>query len=223
MKVVIIGGTGRAGRCIAEQALARGWSTTVLGRSASAQTVPAGACAVAGDATDPETLGRALEGDSVVISALSIPRAGPSPFARVTGPADLHSRSARCLLAAMQHAGARRLVKISAQGVGTSAPLAGLGFRWLVYTSNLGPAFRDHAVADEIIMGSALDWTVLRPPMLSVGSLGREGSGRVSAREDLATGTFTRLPREDLACFVLDIVPDPTWFRRVVSVGPASG
>lgn len=213
MRLVVIGGTGRTGARVAAEAVARGHEVVVVGRSAA----PEGPVeAVRGDATDPGVVARAIAGADAVVVSLSIPRASGSPFAQVVGPPDLHSRSAAVLLRAMAEAGVRRLLKISAQGVGPSAPRAGWGFRALVAVSNLAPAFADHAVADALVAEAPLDWTVAHPPMLSDGP-----GGPVRAGEDVTTGTFTRLSRDALACWVLDALPDPAWHRRRISLAPA--
>lgn len=216
MRVLVVGGTGRTGARIAAAAVAAGHGAVALGRSAGPDTLPAGVEAVRGDATDAAALRTALRGIDAVVVSLSIPRAGPSPFARVTGPPDLHSRSARLLLAAMGDLGVRRLVKISAQGVGPSAPRAGWGFRALVAVSNLGPAFADHAVADALVEASATDFTIVHPPALADGP----GTGRAVAGESEETGTFTRLPREDLARWVVATLPDASFHRRRVTLRP---
>jgi uncharacterized protein YbjT (DUF2867 family) len=216
MRWVVFGGTGRTGGRIAAEAAAQGHAVVVVGRSARADTVPAGAEAVAGDATDPETVSRVVRGADVVAVSLSIPRAGPSPFARVTGPPDLHSRSARLILEAMATHGVQRLLKVSAQGVGPSAARAGWGFRALVAASNLGPAFADHDVADALVAASDRDWTIAHPPVLS----DAPGSRTLVAGEQETTGTFTTVSRDDLARWLVAAATDPAWSRRRVTLRP---
>jgi uncharacterized protein YbjT (DUF2867 family) len=206
MKVVVIGGTGRTGRRVAEVAAAQGHQVDIFGRSGP----------VPGDATNPADVDRGLAGADAAILCLSIPRAGPSPWAAVVGPPDLHSRSAELVCAALARHGGRRLIKVSAQGVGASAARTGIGFRWLVAASNLRPAFADHALADERVRASGLDWTVVHPPRLADDA----ATGRVEAGESVTTGTFTVLPRGDLARWVVDALVDPSWVGRTVSIGP---
>lgn len=215
MRVVVIGGTGRLGREVVTRCLAAGHTPVMFGRSVT--EVAPGAVAAVGDATDAAALGQALAGADAAVIALSIPRATSSPFAAVTGPADLHSRSARLTLEALRHHGVRRVIKVSAQGVGSSAHRAGWGFRALVAVSNLAPAFADHAVADDLICASDRDWTVVHPPMLADGG----GDGAVTAGESVQTGTLTRLPRGDLARWLVEALTDGAWVGRRVTIGPA--
>lgn len=218
MKLLIVGGTGRTGRKVAERAVALGHEPVVLGRSATPLTLPSGAVALAGDALEPGVLLEATEGVDAVITALSIPRRSRSPFAPLTGPPDLHHRSTAALLQAMAAQGVERLIKVSAQGVGDSAPRAGLLFRSLVAVSNLRPAFEDHARADALVVDAPLDWTIVRPPVLTDGPPTEHG---LEAAEQLRTFTTTRVRTADLAAWIVDALADPTWYRRTVSVRPA--
>ncbi len=202
MKVLVIGGTGRTGRLVVEALAAAGHAPVVLSRSSG------------GDVLAEGVLSRAVEGVGAVVTALSIPRASRSPFAPVVGPTDLHSRSTRLLIDALRQRGVRRLVKVSAQGVGDSAPRAGWGFRALVAASNLAPAFADHAVADDLLRDSDLDWTIVRPPMLADGP----ATGRVQAGEALTTWSWTRVRTGDVAAWVVGALDDPETFQRVLTL-----
>jgi len=219
MRVVVIGGTGRTGRLIVQQALAAGHQVCSYGRSATPETVPAGVEAIAGDATDGPSLHRALEGADAVITALSIPRKSESPFAKVIGPGDLHSRSTTLILAAMLAHNVPRIIKVSAQSVGDSAPRAGCLFKLLVAISNLRPAFADHGVADKLVRRSDRAWTILRPPVLT----DEPATGAVKADEALATWSWTKLSRQDVAASAVKALDEQEWEGRCLSLGPGEG
>jgi len=70
LKILVIGGTGSAGRLVVSEALAKGHKVRALVRNAArASRLPAVETAV-GDVTKPETLAAALEGiDAVVLNA----------------------------------------------------------------------------------------------------------------------------------------------------------
>jgi uncharacterized protein YbjT (DUF2867 family) len=216
MRILVVGGTGRTGRRIVQAALQEGHETLVLGRSAAAENVPLGAVPVAVDVLDGAALDSAMAGVDVVVTALSIPRQSRSPFATPTGPPDLHQRSTRALLEAMERHGVSRLVKVSAQGVGDSAPRAGWGFRLLVAMSHLRGAFADHAVADELVRASAVKFTIVRPPILVDGPPTRP----LRAGEALSTWSWTRVSTGDVAAFVVAILDDPAYFGRCVTLSP---
>lgn len=216
MRVAVIGGTGRTGRRMLTELLAAGHQPVCIGRSAGTAQLPDGVEGRSADVLDPAAVEAALAGCDAVFVSLSIPRTSRNPFAALTGPTDLHSRSMKGILDAMRAVGIERIVKISAQGVGDSAPRAGWGFRLLVAVSNLKPAFADHAVADALLAASDRRWTVLRPTML----VDAPATGKVYAG-DQATWSWTRTATGDVARFAVEILQDPegTW-RRTVTVCP---
>lgn len=214
--LLVVGGTGRTGRRLVTQALERGMTPTVLGRSAHPDDVPEGAQAVRGDVLEPGALAAAMEGVDAVVTALSIPRTSRSPFSAPTGPPDLHSRAAAAVIEAMAAHGIQRLVKISAQGVGSSAPRTGWAFRALVAASSLRGAFADHAHADALLQGSALDWTIVRPPALIDAPPGIP----LHAAPDRITWSWTRARTGDLACWILDALDDPATFGQTLTLAP---
>jgi uncharacterized protein YbjT (DUF2867 family) len=113
MKVLVVGATGGTGRLIVRDALAKGHSVVALVRSKTSADLP-GVDMIEGDARDEGTLIRALNGCDGVVSSLGT---GLSPFREVTACA-----ATGALVTAMTRNGVRRLVCISALGVGDSQP-----------------------------------------------------------------------------------------------------
>lgn len=220
MDIVVVGGTGRTGRRIAARAVELGHEVVVLGRSARPgdPRLPVGVRVVSGDVLDREVLDTALSGADAVVTVLSIPRRTRSVFAPLAGPPDLHSRSIDALIPAMALAGIRRLIKVSAQGVGDSAGRTGWGVRLTIAASNLRPAFLDHAKADAMLSASDLDYTIVRPPVLE------DGPARDIVRADEAgvTGTFTRIRTQDVANWIVDALDDAATHRRVLTLVPTA-
>lgn len=217
MHVVVFGATGRTGRQIVEEALAAGHTVRAVGRSAPSRDWPAGVEPFAADVLDPAAIDGALAGADAVVLALSIPRTSRSPFAPLTGPTDLHSRSLELLLPRMKTHGIRRVIKLSAQGVGDSASRAGWLFRALVQSSNLRPAFEDHARADALLQGSELDWTILRPPMLDAAPAGPG----VRPDPDGVTWSWTRVRTGDVARFAVQQLDRPASHGQIWTLLPA--
>lgn len=189
-----------------------------LGRSALARNWPNGVTGFAVDALDGVALEEALMGCDAVMLALSIPRISRSPFSALTGPPDLHSKNAAVLIPLLEKLGIERVVKLSAQGVGDSAPRAGWGFRALVAFSNLRPAFLDHALADEAFLDSGLEVTVLRPPML----VDDEGGEGVHPNPEGVTWTWTRVSTGDVARFAVGCLGDPSTSGCVLTLLPGT-
>jgi putative NADH-flavin reductase len=70
MKLFVVGATGRTGRQVTEQALARGHSVTAIVRNAGSFDPQDGLKIVAGDPLDVDQLASALVGHDVVVSCL---------------------------------------------------------------------------------------------------------------------------------------------------------
>ncbi|WP_017201411.1 NAD(P)H-binding protein [Microbacterium algeriense] len=69
-QIIVLGGTGYAGRHIVAEAVSRGHGVVAISRSAPSDPV-AGAAYVQGSALEPETLESAFAGADAVVSALS--------------------------------------------------------------------------------------------------------------------------------------------------------
>ena len=213
-RIVVFGGNGRIGKQIAKMAIKKGHEVTCLGRSASIDNIPKGAIALQGDVNDDAVISDAIKNVDVVILALSIPRNSKSPFARITGPLDLHSNSMKILLKKLNKSKTKRIIKISAQGVGNSKNRTGIFFRILIKISNLRFAFDDHEKADLLLKDTDFDWTIIRPPILKDEFRGK----KIIGDESLITRSNTTISRPDLAKWIVEIIDEPRFYRRCVTV-----
>jgi putative NADH-flavin reductase len=73
----------------------------------------------------------------------------------------------------------------------------------------------DHALKEEIIQRSRLDWVLVRPPRLTNGP--RRGSYRHGS-DIRATSIVPTISRADLADFMLRQLTDDTYVRRAPAV-----
>jgi putative NADH-flavin reductase len=161
-----------------------------------------GAELIEGDVRDEETLARALNGCDAVISAL-----GTGMGLREV---DLLTVATRALIAAMTRAGVRRLICISALGVGDSRGHGGFVFDRLFQPLLLGPAYKDKDRQEAAIRASSLDWVVVRPAQLTSGP----ARGRIRATIDLAGVNGGKITRADVAQFIIEQLTTDTWLRQ---------
>jgi uncharacterized protein YbjT (DUF2867 family) len=201
MKVLVLGATGASGRLIVRDALAKGHSVVALVRSTASANLP-GVDMIEGDARDEGTLTRALDGCDAVISALGTGMG----FRKV----DLLGVATRALVTAMTRKGVRRLVCISALGVGDSRGHGGFVFDRLFQPLLLRHAYKDKDRQEAAIRASSLDWVVVRPGMLT----NDPARGSVRAVTDLADIKGGKIARADVAQFVVEQLTTDTWLRR---------
>ena len=158
MKVLLLGATGATGRQLVDQLRAAGHAVTALVRDPATAEL-AGATVVKGRATDAAEVAASVAGQDAVVSALG-PRDKRDPVCVDT---------ARAVIAAMQQHGVKRLVWLSAGGVGDSAPQivkASFVFGRIIMPLLMKHPYAHHAQAEALIRASDLDWTVVRPVQL---------------------------------------------------------
>jgi uncharacterized protein YbjT (DUF2867 family) len=203
MKVLVLGATGGTGRLIVHDALEKGHSVVALVRSrARAPDLP-GADMIEGDVRDQGALTRALDGCDAVVSSLGT---GLSPFSEVS----LLTEATRALVPAMTRSGVRRLVCISALGVGDSRGHGGFVFDRLFLPLLLRHAYKDKGRQEAAIRASSLDWVIVRPAMLT----NDPARGSLRAVADLAGVSGGKIARADVARFAVEQLATDTWLRR---------
>ena len=203
MKVLVLGATGGTGRLIVHDALEKGHSVVALVRSKARALDFPGADLIEGDACDEGALMRALKGCDAVVSSLGT---GVSPFSEVS----VLTEATRALLPAMSRSGVRRLVCISALGVGDSRGHGGFVFDRLFQPLLLRYAYKDKGCQEAAIRTSSLDWVLVRPAMLT----NDPARGSVRAIVDLADVNGGKVARADVAQFVVEQLAKDTWLKQ---------
>jgi putative NADH-flavin reductase len=210
MKLFVLGPTGATGRRFVEQALDAGHHVTAYVRNPGKVT-DSRLATVAGSVDDPGALARAMVDHDAVVSMLG----------NGSGKTDktLINDSSRALITAAQESGVKRLVVLSAFGVGESLPKAS----WLgklVYQRVLGEVFADKARGEAQLHESDLDWTVVYPVTLT----DKEPTNKVVATSLEQTPKVSGMPkvtRADVAGFLLKAAENGTYVRRTVVLRPA--
>lgn len=193
----MLGASGGVGQHLVRLASAAGHEVTAVSRAAL--DVPAGVKVAVGDVSREDFLGEQLEGQAAVLSALGLRRRNQgNPYSPLTSPADFTSASARALVSAMKRRGVRRVVAVSAAGVGDSR--AGLNFlmRFFIATSTVGANYRDLEAMEAVYAASGLDWCCVRPTGLTDGPETR----RVVERRDFPL--TARISKADVAWWMVE-------------------
>lgn len=204
--VTVIGASRGTGALFAQQAARAGCQVRAVARSAPTYEHPAiGWCTA--DASDPAALLNPIAGSDAVVVMVGAPGRDKSRVrARVTG----------AVVEAMSRTGVRRLLAQSSLGIGESHSRLTFVTKYLVFPLLLAPAMADHTEQEAIVMGSGLDWTLLRPGYLGDG----EASGRVIAVENSYSGPLRpRLSRADVVEAALGTLADPGTIGKALVVG----
>jgi uncharacterized protein YbjT (DUF2867 family) len=158
-------------------------------------------------ATDDPGIGAAVAGHEAVLSALGVGRSLRSH--------GFMARATPRIVSAMEQADVDRLVFLSAFGVGDTAPRAPWTFK-LMFRLMLSDIYADKAAAEAILRRSEPNWTIVAPVILT----DRPARGRYRAAEQLDVPHFARIPRADVADYMLRCLDDPASFRRRVVLAP---
>jgi NADH dehydrogenase len=147
--VLITGAAGLVGQAACAELARRGWKIRALVRDPAKAAARLAHLQVefhVGDIRDPASLDRAMEGAGTVVhlAAIAIERKGESYSTTNTD-------ATRNLLEAAARAGAKRFIHMSQNGASSSSPHAFL---------------RSKGIAQDMVMSSALEWTVIRPSVI---------------------------------------------------------
>ncbi|MDV3127144.1 NAD(P)H-binding protein [Mycobacterium sp. 21AC1] len=201
MNIVIFGANGQTGRLLTRQAVDAGHHTVAVTRKPGDFPVSHPRLTVAGaDVRDAASLRGVLDGSDVVLSVLGV------PFGRA--PIDTYSTGVTNVVAAMDEAGVRRLAVVSSTAVGrypgrTGAPFALQLFEPVIKRTVGKTTYDDQRRMEEIVRGSDLDWTIVRPSgLFDLPYVTDYVAGQVDP-----VGAFTS--RTDLAHYLLTLAAVP--------------
>jgi len=213
MKLTIFGATGGTGTCLAEQALAAGHDVTAVVRDPARLTLrtpPSDSNARlhvwTADIMDAESIIAVVAGADAVLTAV-----GP----RGSGATTVSQDSVRSIIAAMQKAGARRLLTVSGSIVADEgeSPYMRL-IKPVVRRTFLRHVCADMRAAEAEVEATELDWTIMRPPRLTAGPV----TGRYRTSIDGGLPRSLTVSRADLAACMLSAIGDPAAFGKHIPI-----
>lgn len=201
MKIVVLGASNGVGRYAVDAAVSRGHEVTILVRMTTSYDYPASVRILEGTAAEPDDLDRALAGQDAVLSCVGIRFQRPgNPWSGLVSPENLTEWVAQLLVSRMRKAGIRKLIALSAAGVGDSARGMHWLIRLLVRFSGLGLVYRDFANMEAVLRASDLEWMVVRPTRLQE----HRANGRL--KEVTRFGLFDKVSCRDVALFLVKSV-----------------
>jgi putative NADH-flavin reductase len=192
VRIAIFGASGRTGRKVVEQALARGHAVTAFVRDSSGLD-GAGATVVEGNAQDPDAVGRAVAGNDAVISVLALMSAEAEPE---------HSEATRTIVEAAKREGVHRVVVTANNDV----------FGDDEVTGEFAAHAREHRRNRDRLRVSGLDWTMGAAPFV----VDEPGNGYEAVVGSKGSGK--KITTAAFAAFALDALERDEWIGQIVGV-----
>jgi putative NADH-flavin reductase len=209
MKILILGISGRTGRLVAEEAIRRGHKVIGISRDPD-KVILKDALIIKGTPYNIETVRMAIDGCDAVISTLNLFYESQGLFKKIKTPLDLMSVSIKNTITAMEEKGIRRIILMTAIGVGNTANKLPVYFSLLKGISNLRFIYADHERQEHILESSALDWTIVRP----VGLHDKNDNLSVLSDIDGSSKLKSMISRNAVAHFILCSIENRQFIRQ---------
>ena len=163
MRVLICGASKGIGLETTRQALDAGHDVRALARSASAIDISNSSLEkIRGNSMKTEDVEAAVVGVDVVIQTLGV------GLGELFQPINLFSDATRILITAMKKQSIKRLICVTGFGAGDSRASISCLQR-LPFQVVFGRAYEDKTLQEQLIKESELDWTIVRPGVLTNG------------------------------------------------------
>ncbi|HEY8211972.1 MAG TPA: NAD(P)H-binding protein [Myxococcaceae bacterium] len=209
MKLIVFGASGRTGKLIIELAANAHHEVTAFVRSPEKLgPVPAGVKVVKGDGHDAAAVEAAMAGQEGALIAV-----GAEDRKKTTIREDI----TRNAIAGMKKHGGKRIVYLSASGVGDSLAQAkklSFIYGYFLIPLMLKHPFADSTAAENLIKASGLEYVLVRAVGLTDGPPKRDV---VAVTDGSTEGLKITIPRADVARFMLIAMTED----RYVNQGPA--
>jgi putative NADH-flavin reductase len=209
MKMVLIGVTGPSGRSLLEQTLANGHKVTAIARDPAKITVRhPNLLTLKGDVFSAPSLVEGFADNDLIISCVGV--SNPMQARRGT---TVYSAGTRNIVEAMHQTHIKRIIAVSSAGV---APRKGapIIYKLIVKPFFLEPAYRDMRLMESFLSNTELNWTLVRPPLLTADPLHSD----YRLMPDHNFDDDRPLPRASLAHFLVNEAESPHFIKRVVAI-----
>jgi uncharacterized protein YbjT (DUF2867 family) len=210
MKILVLGASRGTGALCVKAALAAGHTVTAFARTpAKLDLTHAHLTKVTGDFHDAASVRAAVKGHDAVIICVS-----STSLKGFKETPDYFSRGTKFCIDAMKEHGVKRLVALSANGVGDSYAAASWFQRVFLIGALLKYPYRDHDLQERMIRGSGLDFVIARPTRLTNG----KAKGKYTRRAEPVSVPST-IARADLAAFLVESCESQAFVGKAVELG----
>ncbi|KAI1427496.1 hypothetical protein F5Y12DRAFT_712031 [Xylaria sp. FL1777] len=207
MQFLILGGSGRTGKLIIEEAISKGHSVVALVRTPSSLTARPGLTIIQGTPLKREDITKAFRAlptpPDVVLVALSLKRVSDSPFAAVSpdAPDRIMEDSVANAISVMKDFGTKRITIMSQWGAGSSFNSMNLLFRGMFQHTNMKYGLAAHNALDKETRQAGVDFVLVRACVLADGDA---APIRIYPDDGKSIGFLPKITRASVAKFMVE-------------------
>ncbi len=205
--ITVFGASGRTGNEIIKIALEKGFKINALYRNRSLITLSHNNLnVIEGDILKFSNVKSAINGTGCVISALGT----KPPYKDV-----FCSEGTKNIIKAMYEFNINRLICITGAMIGDyPGILSGFMNKMKVRFNKTHPLISIDRLKQELaVKASGLNWTVLKPPRLTEGSM-----SKYKMSENMKITGFSTISRKTIASLILDIIDDESTYQKALFV-----
>ncbi|KAI1750149.1 NAD-dependent epimerase/dehydratase-like protein [Xylaria castorea] len=207
MQFLILGGSGRTGKLIVEEAISKGHNVVALVRSSSSLTARPGLTVVQGTPMKREDITKAFEilpePPQAVLVALSLKRVSDSPFAAISpdAPDRIMEDSVANATSVMKDFGTKRIIILSQWGAGNSLNSMNFLFRAMFRYTNMKYGHAAHNALDEETRKAGVEFVLARACVLADGEA---APIRLYPDDGKSVGFLPKITRASVARFMVE-------------------
>lgn len=209
-KIAIFGATGKTGQVLVRNAIERNFVPVCLTREKSKYKLPYDqAELIVGSPLNYNDVIATISGCDYVLVALNVRRQSNWPWSIVEQPEELLDISLKNITRAMKVLNVKRIVSISAWGVGDSFWETNWISKFKITRTTIGNVIAAHEDQERVLRHSELNWTCIRPVRI----VDQQKVDSVIVRQSNKFKLKRNVSRENLARFIFKILDDPDYFK----------
>lgn len=224
MHFILFGASGRTGKLVVTEVLARGHTATALLRDPSRLQAQPGLTIVTGSPLSADDVGKTVtaasgQTPSAAIITLNAVRKSESPFAAPLSPPRFLADSCATICKALDQAGISRIVVMSTVGVGSSWKPMPMIIKAMLGWTNVKYALEDHNLVDQELRQTKLDWTLVRAVRLEFEQ--KEGSNpeiKTLGSDGVGMGMTDSVTTASVAKFLVKVATEGLYVKEAVVV-----
>lgn len=205
--IALFGGTGRTGQPFLKHGLTDFKIKVLVRNPKKVGFAHKNLQLIQGDITNITDIRETIEGSDVIVSLI-----GHNKYSE----AGFQTEAIREIIEIMKENNLKRLISLTGGGVNTDGDIPKLMDKLIVFImKNLAGKMTRNALLDginhvKLIVSSDLDWTIVRGPMLTEDP----AKGHVEVGH-VGTVPGFKLTREDLALFILNVIKNNTYIKKM--------